>query len=164
MRNIILSVIFSSVAIFAQAEIIIIHEKIVDGNWVMALTTVQANEKLDDVYAEIIADPDLRLGDTAVIFGGTRLKVEEVSTPGKLEWKSTPNIGEVVIFWNVTGSIDPADYYSQRFDSIAAAETFINMAITDPTINLWDNRPFLVSREYTRVQSDPTVRYVLTQP
>ena len=148
--------------LFAQ-DLLIIHEKEANGQWVMALTVAQDAAAVAEAVSNIDSDPTLQRGPNFGVYGGFRLQIVETVTPGEVTWEAQPS-NKWLVFWNVTGSTDPADFFIAEFLSQAEAEEYINQVKLDPGLSLWDDRPFQVDTRYVAQSAPDTTVYSLALP
>lgn len=139
----------AAIAIDLRADVLILHEKEVNGQWVLAVTWLNAPSEIGPAMVAIDNDPLQRRGDALAVLGGVRMQLEPIETPGEPVWvESTAQAGKYVVFWNVVGSADPSDWKTEILDGIDAAQSFIQSVKEDPTRELWDARPLLIERSW----------------
>lgn len=149
-------------ALAAPAQVLILHEKLAADNWVLAVTWLDTPDEIGGAVAAIEADPAQRRGPSFVVLGGVRLRVVPIETPGPVTWEADETTaGQVVVFWQVAGSNDPADWHAELFADIPAAQAFISEVKADPARALWDERPLQVDRTWQAIPGEPQIQWLL---
>lgn len=144
----------------AQSETLVIYEKNSNGQWVRGVKVLPEDADPGQILLDIEANPDERVGSDFAIYRGVRGYIKESSTTGETSWELDATAeGSIVVFWNIAGSSDPAEYFTSTFSTKADADTFINEVKNDPTLALWDERPFKVAEKWVSVPGETTTMY-----
>lgn len=144
------------------SQVLILHEKLAGSQWVLDVTWLNGPQEIGAAMVDIDADPAKRRGPSLLVLGGTRLNIEQLTIPGDETWQpSEENKGSFVVFWNIVGSSDPANWFYDIFATQKEAEDFITAVNRDNTRELWDSRPLIIDQTFKPSIGENTIEWIL---